>query len=116
MASIVKTESFNTNNSWGFGGGIGTYTYYDNDFVYKVYKAFYRHSPSTRHKELYFVLGEDLIVVRNIKQKVLTKLPTKGQIFTLMESEGRMPLLIEGDHQKIEFLYHTYLKVKNITA
>lgn len=27
--NVVKTEKYNTNNGWGFGGGIGVKTIYE---------------------------------------------------------------------------------------
>lgn len=43
----VKREKFNTNNAWGFGGGIGEEITYDNGLINRKGTAYYRHmSPS----------------------------------------------------------------------
>lgn len=41
---VVKTESFNTNNAWGFGGSSGTDTYHDNDIVIRRARNSHRHT------------------------------------------------------------------------
>lgn len=43
---IISAEKFNTNNGWGFGGGIGTETVYDNDLVNRKGTAHFRHIKS----------------------------------------------------------------------
>ena len=45
MATVVKQEKFNTNNSWGFGGGVYTRTTYSNGLVIDKGKLCYRHLP-----------------------------------------------------------------------
>ena len=44
---IISKEDFNTNNAWGFGGGIGVQTNYKSGAYSKKGKACYRHMPST---------------------------------------------------------------------
>lgn len=41
---VIKTYSYNTNNAWGFGGKIGTDTYYDNGMIYRKARNYHRHT------------------------------------------------------------------------
>ena len=41
---VVKTETFNTNNAWGFGGSIGRREYYDNGIITITGTGYTRHS------------------------------------------------------------------------
>jgi len=45
-ATIVSKEPFNTNNAWGFGGGIGTVTTYSNGYRMRKGTAMFRHLPN----------------------------------------------------------------------
>lgn len=40
---IIRTEKYNSNNAWGFGGRSGIYYYYDNGLRKFVGKYYYRH-------------------------------------------------------------------------
>jgi len=40
----IKTEPFNTNNGWGFGGGQGVQHTYANGVYVRIGRAGYRHS------------------------------------------------------------------------
>jgi hypothetical protein len=42
----LTREKFNSNNAWGFGGGIGTDVKYDNGLRNRFGTAYYRHTPS----------------------------------------------------------------------
>lgn len=42
----IKTERFNTNNGWGFGGAIGVETIYDNGLFCRKGRNYFRHTPS----------------------------------------------------------------------
>jgi hypothetical protein len=42
---VISTEKYNTNNAWGFGGGIGVKTTFDNGVTHKKGKAYFRHLP-----------------------------------------------------------------------
>ena len=46
MKSTVK--KFNTNNAWGFGGGIGTHTTFENGYSIRKGTAHFRHLKSER--------------------------------------------------------------------
>jgi hypothetical protein len=48
--NIVSTEKYNTNNAWGFGGGIGVKTTFDNGVIHKKGKAYYRHLPEESYQ------------------------------------------------------------------
>lgn len=43
-----ETTSFNTNNDWGFGGGIGT-SYRKNNVEVRIGRAYYRHLASVQY-------------------------------------------------------------------
>lgn len=49
--NVVKIEKFNTNNGWGFGGGIGTKTIYDNGLIHVKGKAYYRHLGTSKYQK-----------------------------------------------------------------
>lgn len=54
----AAAEEFNTNNAWGFGGGVGTeYTLLD--FCARVGVAYYRHLPPVRFFK-YFLADEEI--------------------------------------------------------
>lgn len=57
----IKVEKFNTNNAWGFGGGIGTQTTYESGAYMKEGKAYYRHMPPTKFKCYYNSSADRLI-------------------------------------------------------
>lgn len=40
---IISKEPFNTCNSWGFGGGVGTITTYLSGHKHRRGKAYFRH-------------------------------------------------------------------------
>lgn len=42
----VEVQEFNTNNGWGFGGGIGKKYLYPNGYSIRKGRAYYRHLPS----------------------------------------------------------------------
>jgi hypothetical protein len=49
----ATTEEFNTNNAWGFGGGIGTkYTLPDGSYV-KIGTAYFRHNDPVKYITIY---------------------------------------------------------------
>ena len=56
---VISTEKFNTNNGWGFGGGVGTETVYDNNVVNRKGKAYYRHLPSSNFDNWYIRVKRD---------------------------------------------------------
>ena len=41
----ISKENFNTNNSWGFGGGIGIIYNLKDGYYVKIGKLYYRHLP-----------------------------------------------------------------------
>lgn len=55
----VSETKFDTNNAWGFGGGIGTETVYDNGLVNRKGKAYFRHTPSQSYDNWYVQTDED---------------------------------------------------------
>lgn len=48
LSKAESQESYNTNNDWGFGGGIGTMYKFKNGFIKKG-TAYYRHAPSEKY-------------------------------------------------------------------
>lgn len=76
----IKKERFNTNNAWGFGGGIGTETTFDNGIVNRKGKAYYRHSPSVSFDQWFIQLEDD--------RYKLNKKPKEGDtIFKVTKEE-----------------------------
>ena len=45
---LVKSEKFNTNNAWGFGGETGKHDTYENGFAHRHGTLSYRHQPSEK--------------------------------------------------------------------
>lgn len=45
MAKITHSEKFNTNNNWGFGGGVGVARSYSNGYRSRCGTSSYRHAP-----------------------------------------------------------------------
>ena len=65
----VKRENFNTNNSWGFGGGTGVmYTFSDGSFL-RIGVASYRHLPSSKFVTYTSKEGDRLIDVTKLSDK-----------------------------------------------
>jgi hypothetical protein len=59
---MIDNESkFNTNNAWGFGGGIGVRTDYKSGAYSKKGKAYYRHMPPTKF-ETYMESEGDILI------------------------------------------------------
>jgi len=61
MATLTAVEPvevipFNTNNDWGFGGGIGKVYVYPNGYTMRKGRAYYRHLPS--HSFTYYFNNE----------------------------------------------------------
>lgn len=45
----VKIEYYNTNNAWGFGGGIGLKYIFNKKLSCKIGTAYYRHLDSSKY-------------------------------------------------------------------
>lgn len=60
--TIVSTVDFNTNNSWGFGGGIGKQTEFSNGLILREGTAYYRHLPKEKFKKLSIRVDEDFAI------------------------------------------------------
>lgn len=57
----IKTEPYDTNNSWGFGGGIGTSYKFANGCELRIGTAYYRHLRSHRYCALYNPKGKRVL-------------------------------------------------------
>jgi hypothetical protein len=53
LAKATRTEDFNSNNDWGFGGSIGTAYFFENEIKLVLRKLCYRHAPSDNVHEVY---------------------------------------------------------------
>lgn len=49
----ISSETFNTNNAWGFGGGSGVSYKFNNGIEIRVGTASYRHAPPTPFVTVY---------------------------------------------------------------
>ncbi len=49
----ATTEEFNTNNAWGFGGGIGTKYTLPNGTYVKIGTGYFRHLPPVKYITIY---------------------------------------------------------------
>lgn len=58
---IVSTSEFNTNNSWGFGGAVGTQINYRSGSYARMGSASYRHLPPARFVCFYNSDGDRLL-------------------------------------------------------
>ena len=56
----VKAEEFNTNNAWGFGGGIGRVLTYPNGCRVREGCAYYRHLPSHSFIRYFLANGKEV--------------------------------------------------------
>jgi len=65
MVSIIKTETVNTNNAWGFGGWSGTSTYYSNGVVHDKGRYSHRHTPSSTRNKYRIVIDDEYYRVVN---------------------------------------------------
>lgn len=55
IARSVRSEKYNSNNDWGFGGKAGTFYYFENKDLSFFRGLFcYRHTPSTRVEQYYY--------------------------------------------------------------
>lgn len=99
-AAPIKQEPFNTCNSWGFGGGIGTVSTYASGAVMRKGTAYYRHAKSDSFCCYYNSDGKRLIdngyvgsdgihcgrsfageKLKMIVNFVITSNPTKAELF-----------------------------------
>jgi hypothetical protein len=55
---IIKTEQFNTNNAWGFGGASGTSTKYDNGITVIAGRNSHRHTGTSSANCVYVDVEE----------------------------------------------------------
>jgi hypothetical protein len=87
---VIRTEKVNTNNAWGFGGFIGTYTYYDNGIVIKKGRLFYRHLPPSSQTTVSVAIDDvfHVSVVNPVSKYVITNLKGVDTI-TLLKYETR---------------------------
>lgn len=58
----IKEESFNTNNAWGFGGSIGTNTYYDNGIMIRKARKHHRHTGTSSDNRVYVKAVDDFYI------------------------------------------------------
>ena len=49
----ISSVEFNTNNAWGFGGGIGYESIYSNGSVSRYGTAYFRHLPSEKFERFW---------------------------------------------------------------
>jgi len=59
---IIKTSSFNTNNAWGFGGSVGTDTYYDNGIMIRKARKYHRHTGTSSDSRIYVQAKDDFYI------------------------------------------------------
>lgn len=69
--NIIKTETFNTNNGWGFGGKSGTLYMYDNNLSYEAARNHHRHTDTSSANQWYYNVDEDFRIPIRGATKVL---------------------------------------------
>lgn len=59
---VIKTESVNTNNGWGFGGWSGTLTEYDNGIVIRKGRFSHRHTGTSSANAVFVRIDEEFTI------------------------------------------------------
>lgn len=49
LKKAIKSHAYNTNNGWGFGGGIGREFTFPNNVKLRIGRAYYRHLPPSNY-------------------------------------------------------------------
>lgn len=114
---VVKTESFNTNNDWGFGGAAGVYTYYDNGLVVKKGKAYFRHSPPESFEYVLVNYDNTLLIISDLVTSLKGLQKMKVESVSVYKSEDdERDFIIARTGEEAEINYHGTLlkKVKTI--
>jgi hypothetical protein len=69
-----EREDFNTNNAWGFGGGIGVrYTMCEGKVIVRTGRAYYRHAPSTPFTVVYVDNKRFIDVAQSLNTKIIDR-------------------------------------------
>lgn len=96
MEKIGKQE-FNTNNSWGFGGGIYTRTFYDNGVAIDKGYAYYRHLKRSPFKRLLVKDGMVWWEVEYFNETPSSLIKKKYKIFKLEHDEYVFYVLVKSE-------------------
>lgn len=104
--NIVNEYKFNTNNAWGFGGGIGTDTTYDNGLRNRKGRACFRHLPAQSFNRWFVVIHENFNI--EISTGVFTKhisSQPKGDVYVYCDNNSYRALVGECKDFKKLFGY-----------
>lgn len=103
---VVKTENYNTNNDWGFGGVIGVETTYDNGLITRNGQAHFRHLRPTDYFKVYVEFEGDRIEVADFASYKEFKSLEKVSIY---KNETALTARA-GDADEVEVGYHGMAK------
>ena len=70
ISLATDVEDYNTNNDWGFGGGVGKIYTLPNGVVLKVGMACYRHHKSHKYYRVWYK-GDEIMDVNKLSYKQL---------------------------------------------
>lgn len=110
---IIRTENFNTNNAWGFGGKVGKRTYYDNGICVEQSRYCHRHSGTSNGNCVWVNVAEDFSVkLRTKKMNEVHGL--KGiETITIFQHEESYRA-IAGDVETFTQYGEEFIKIKTI--
>lgn len=116
--SLIRTEKFNTNNSWGFGGGFGKRDYYENGVMLTRGTASFRHAPNQGYRKAHLIMNDEVGELEVPVHKSVSKaMWTEAKIEDIFSSDelylykndsgGRVALVVNaGD--SFTHNYHDY--------
>lgn len=112
--NIVNRQSFNSNNSWGFGGWTGYEETYDNGIILRVGRNHHRHTGTSSANAVYVKIDDDfsISVLKSSRRSHLSSL--KGvSVISVWEYDGHYIALAE-DVDVLEKYGWNYNKIKTI--
>lgn len=116
--NIVRTQKVNTNNAWGFGGKVGTYTFYDNGIYSFVGRNSHRHSGTSSANAVYVQIEVEFgIRIRKSlnSNKDLSKISELDSVVTIFVDHNEAHFVaVNGDHDKASFYGQEYKIFKKV--
>lgn len=103
---VVKTEKYNTTNNWGFGGGVGVETTYDNGLSTRKGKAYFRHLAPESYFKLYIEFEGDSITVVDVHSEKKFK---SIKAVSVYKNETALTARA-GDADEVQINYHGMAK------
>lgn len=110
--NLIKTESFNTNNPWGFGGKVGRTEYYSNGLVVTVARNYHRHTGTSSANEIGLSYKGDVIPI--IYSPSVEEILDSGILFIYQNETGFNIASLKDKGDAFERNYHNYKLIDKV--